>query len=266
MGVQRIGSLWRIYLNSHDNRVKLITKGLEVRGTTVPVYDTNPFTQAKNEHLTRVKMKDIPLSVGDELISQTLEKLKCHVRGEITRQKLRVNGQLTNCLNGDRVCFIDPPPQPLPRQVSIANVFRARLFHVGQPQATSTCSKCMESGHSAFQCTNAVKCRTCLKSGHMSSTCPTSIVDELRNTQPGAEKSHVENSHRESPPFDQAATPSSTCHDPSSKLAGSETGAIPKQGIEQEPTHTRRPRQVDLSEFLRQAKQSTQLMNDDQSQ
>ena len=169
-------------------------------------------------------------------------------------------------VNSQIACFIDPPPQPLPRQVYIANVFRARLFHVGQPQATSTCSKCMESGHSAFQCTNAVKCRTCLKSGHVSSTCPTSFVDELRNTQPGAEKSHVENSHRESPPFDQAATPSSTCHDPSSKPAGSETGAIPKQGIEQESTRTRRPRQVDISEFLRQAKQSTQLMNDDQSQ
>ena len=35
MGVQRICSLWRIYMNSYDNRVKLITKGLEVRAKSI---------------------------------------------------------------------------------------------------------------------------------------------------------------------------------------------------------------------------------------
>ena len=106
-GVQRIGALWRVYLNSHDSRVKLISKGLEIRGVTVPVYDTNPFTQAKNEHLTRVTIKDVPLSVNDELISLTLARMKCQIRGEIMRQKLRVYGHLISCLNGDRVCYIE---------------------------------------------------------------------------------------------------------------------------------------------------------------
>ena len=104
-----IGSLWRIYANSHEARVKLIYNGLVIRNTTIPVYDTNPYTKEKNEHLTRVLIKDIPLLVGDELIKSTLEKLKCQVRSEIIRQKLRVNGELIDCLNGDRVCFVDPP-------------------------------------------------------------------------------------------------------------------------------------------------------------
>lgn len=182
IGIQRIGSLWRIYLNSHEDRVKIITNGLKLRETVIPVYDTNPYTQARNEHLTRVAIKDVPLSVGDELIKQSLEKLKCNIRGDITRQKLRVNGQLINCLNGDRVCFIDPPTQPLPRSITIANLFKARVFHIGQPERQTSCSKCLETGHYTTQCQNAVKCRACKKAGHVSAECPGSDVNtELRN-------------------------------------------------------------------------------------
>ena len=266
MVVQRIGSLWRIYLNSHESRVRLITNGLEVRGITVPVHDTNPFTQSKNEHLTRVTVKDVPLSVGDELISQTLEKLKCRVRGEIVRQKLRVNGQLTGCLNGDRVCFIDPPTQPLPRKVTISNVFRARLFHIGQPQGTSNCSKCMETGHSAFQCTNPVKCRTCLKSGHMSNTCPIPLTDELRNTDSGVRESHAGNPRHDSSLSDRGAASNTTHHASSTEQTSSTTGAKPKQRVESESAQTRKPRQVDIAEFLRRAKQPSQCTNDNKTQ
>ena len=187
-GIQRIGSLWRIYANSHEARVKLISNGLVIRNTTIPVYDTNPYTKEKNEHLTRVLIKDIPLSVGDELIKSTLEKLKCQVRSEIIRQKLRVNGELIgliDCLNGDRVCFIDPPSQPLPRSIVVANLFRARVFHIGQPERVTTCSRCLETGHHSYQCTDSVKCKTCKQTGHISSGCPdkvnTATPTQLRN-------------------------------------------------------------------------------------
>lgn len=185
-GIQRIGSLWRIYVNSHDARVRLIANGLVIRDTTIPVYDTNPFTKARNEHLTRVLIKDIPLSVGDELIKSTLEKMKCEVRGEIIRQKLRVNGELIDCLNGDRVCFIDPPSQPLQRSIVVANLFRARLFHIGQPERVTKCSRCLEDGHHSSQCTNDVRCKSCNKTGHISSSCTdhvnTATPTPLRNT------------------------------------------------------------------------------------
>ena len=36
-GIQRIGSLWRIYLTEHEERVKLIVNDLFLRGVTVPV-------------------------------------------------------------------------------------------------------------------------------------------------------------------------------------------------------------------------------------
>ena len=185
-GVQRIGSLWRIYVNCHDARVRLITTGIVIRNTSIPVYDTNPHTKTKNEHLTRVLIKDVPLSVGDELIKSTLEKMKCQVRGEIIRQKLRVHDELIDCFNGDRVCFIDPPSQPLPRFAVVGNIFRARLFHVGQPERTTTCSRCLEAGHHSSQCKNSVKCKACHKTGHISNDCPDSVntaaSGELRNT------------------------------------------------------------------------------------
>ena len=272
-GVQRIGALWRVYLNSHDSRVKLITNGLELRGVTVPVYDTNPFTQAKNEHLTRVTIRDVPLSVSDELISQTLAKLKCKVRGEIMRQKLRVNGQLTSCLNGDRVCFIEPPSQPLPRQITVGNLFHGKLFHIGQPQSVTKCSKCLADGHSAFQCQNQVKCRTCLKPGHMSSTCPMPIADELRNMHPGTSGTRHDhdgvrpmNTPHNSPPRDQAASADRGRDDPS-RPANSSTGAIPKHAkktVDKEVNReARKPsRQVDISEFLRQAKLTSRHESD----
>lgn len=174
-GVQRIGSLWRIYVNNHDARVRLISHGIVIRNTTIPVYDTNPYTKSANEHLTRITIKDIPLSVSDELLKSTLNRMKYQVRGDVIRQKLRVNGELIDCFNGDRVCYIDPPSQPLPRMIVFANLFRARVFHVGQPERVTTCSRCLENGHHVSQCGNSVKCKNCHKVGHISSACPDSV-------------------------------------------------------------------------------------------
>ena len=182
MGIQRIGSLWRIYLQCQEDRIKLISSGLQFRNTVIPVYDINPYTKT-NDELTRVTIKDIPLSVNDSMIKCELEKMKCEVKGEIIRQKLRVNGQLVNCLNGDRVCYIEPPSQPLPRTIKVANMFRARLFHAGQPEQVKNCSKCLEAGHHASQCRNEIKCKICNQSGHKSVSCQADPNQRLRNNE-----------------------------------------------------------------------------------
>ena len=231
IGIQRIGSLWRIYLNSHDDRVKLITHGLNLRETVISVYDTNPYTQARNEHLTRITIKDVPLSVGDELIKQSLEKLKCNIRGDIIRQKLRVNGQLINCLNGDRVCYIDPQSQPLPRSITIANLFRARLFHIGQPERPTSCSKCLETGHFTSQCVNAVKCRSCKKAGHVSANCPGSDVNKAENRELRKETRPPQSARDSEPPPISKPVPANT-----------KEIAKPKASVAKQPA---------ISEFLR---------------
>lgn len=246
-GIQRIGSLWRIYLSEHDERVKVIVNGLCLRGVNVPVHDMNPFTKARDEHMTRVMIKDVPLSVGDDLIRATLEGMKCKIRGEIVRQQLRVNGQLTNCLNGDRVAYIDPPSQPLPRFLVIANVFRARAFHVGQPderQETRTviCSRCLERGHHASTCSNPVKCRTCKGTGHLSHSCP-------GNT---SQQSHGNADNRAPPPTkdpaDESPANNTPLHESSAPLRNVARGSQDDVG---KSTAGRKTRQIDISDFLR---------------
>ena len=198
-----------------------------IRNATIPVYDTNPYTKSKNEHLTRVLVKDVPLSVGDELIKCTLEIMKCKVRGDVIRQKRRVNNELIDCLNGDRVCYIDPPSQPLPRSIVVANLFRARVFHVGQPESVTTCSKCLETGHHASQCRNGVKCKNCRKTGHISSSCP----DSVNTAPPGVLRNmpadrHARESARTSESRDQAAATSANATSASQQKSDDVTNAL----------------------------------------
>ena len=121
--------------------------------------------------------KDIPLSLNDDVIRAEFEARKYEVKGAIVRQKLWVNGQLTNCFNGDRVVYIRPPSQPLPQKVTFTNTFVARVFHPGQPQTILTCSKCLQTGHHVSTCTNDVRCRRCKQCGHMQNDCPASAPD-----------------------------------------------------------------------------------------
>ena len=244
-GIQRIGSLWRIYLSDHEERVKVIVNGLFIRGATVPVHDVNPYTKTKDEHMTRVLIKDVPLSVGDDQIKATLQTMKYTVRGDITRQQLRVGGKLTSCLNGDRIVYIDPPSQPLPRFLVISNVFRARAFHAGQPEKRDsvivTCSKCLESGHHASTCQNEVKCRSCKQSGHYSYTCnATSATSQIVDN--GAAQP------TDTPANDSSASPTGQAADNAQRETLRKTEGDPQKDVS---TRVRIPRQVDISDFLK---------------
>ena len=244
-GIQRIGSLWRIYLSNHEERVKVIVNGLFIRGATVPVHDVNPYTKAKDEHLTRVLIKDVPLSVGDDQIRTTLQTMKYTVRGEITRQQLRVGGQLTNCLNGDRIVYIDPPSQPLPRFLTVATLFRARAFHAGQPEkrdtVNATCSKCLDSGHHASTCPNQVKCRICKQSGHYGYQCNASS-----NTSQNVDNGTAEPTG--TPTNDSPASPTRQTADNTRREALRKPEGDPQKDGN---TRVRRPRQADISDFLK---------------
>ena len=189
-GIQQIRRLWRIYLNSQTDRVKLISNGLALRGAIVPVYDLNPFTKSRDENLTRVVIKDIPLSFSDDAIRAQLQAMKYEIQGDIYRQKLRVNGQLINCLNGDRMLYISPPTQPLPRKLLFGNLFMARIYHPGQPEHTGggqvTCSRCLEFGHHVSRCSNDVRCQVCKQTGHMKNECPENRQALRNNLTPDA--------------------------------------------------------------------------------
>ena len=104
VGVHKVRGLWRIYIDSKEARVALISEGLVLRGAKTNVYDKNPYLN-ENEEFLKLSVKDVPLSVNDELIVREIEGWKYTVRGKVIRQRLRVNGQLINCLNGGQSCL-----------------------------------------------------------------------------------------------------------------------------------------------------------------
>ena len=270
-GIQRIGALWRLYLSEREDRVKLIINGLCIHGVNVAVHDQNPYTKAKDEYMTRVLIKDLPLSVGDDIIKSKLESMKCTVRGDITRQQLRVGGRLTNCLNGDRIVYIDPPSKPLPRFLVIGNAFRTRVFHAGQPEKRDSvvvCSKCLDSGHHASTCQNRVKCRSCKQPGHYSHSCPATDTTHGRDHELDADNR---------PPLDKFTSDSAgnDKHDGLRNIAAQ--GAQPEDGSSAEnngarsrvndtgipqddvSTRVKQSRQAGISEFLRSKVPNTGL-------
>ena len=173
-GVQRIGGLWRLYIENQDTRMKLITNGVNMRNANVAVYDTNPFLTNGKENSLRLLIKDIPLSAHESLIIDELERMKYKVMGSVIYQRLRVDGQLTDCLTGDRVVYIEQPPTPLPRNMNFG-LFKAKVFHFGQVPATTrstvVCSKCLSEGHHRSQCSSPVICRRCKQPGHIQQEC-----------------------------------------------------------------------------------------------
>ena len=138
-----------------------------MRNVCVAVYDSNPFL-VHGEDTLRLRIKDIPLSASDTLITDELESRKCKPIGKIIHDRLRVDGKLTDCLTGDRIVYIERPKQSLPRSITFG-LFHGRVFHPGQqPDDSSnvTCSKCLVTGHHRSKCTQDVKCKLCHKSGH----------------------------------------------------------------------------------------------------
>lgn len=186
-GVQKIGGLWRLYIESHNSRIKLITNGTNMRNANIAVHDTNPFLSTGKENSICVLIKDIPLSAHDTLIIDELVRMKCKVTGSVIYQRLRIDGNLTDCFTGDRVVYIEQPQKPLPRLMNFG-IYKGKVFHfsqiapVSRSNSTVVCSKCQIEGHHRSQCSNPVVCRQCKQPGHLQIQCtletpPTSHIE-----------------------------------------------------------------------------------------
>lgn len=174
LGVQRIrGGLWRLYTASNEDRVKLLSNGISLRNKTVVLKGSNPYKNDNGENL-KLRVCDLPLSADDSIITQTLIMKNYEIVGDVTKEKLRVDGKLTNCNTGDRFVYIKRPSEPLHRELQ-AGRFKVRVYHYGQTTIRSsepaTCGKCL-GDHSTVGCTNDWVCRGCKSSGHKILDCP----------------------------------------------------------------------------------------------
>ncbi|CAG2233758.1 CNBP [Mytilus edulis] len=182
-GLQRVRGMWRLYFDNHEDREKMLTNGIVIRKKLIQTYARNPMV-ANNENPSNiwVRVKNIPCSADDGQIQRALEEKNCIVH-KINRERLRVDGRLTNCQTGDRFAICDPIPTPLPKTLLIGK-YRAIVLHKGQEdtQKAVKCNKCLQEGHKLFECPNDWVCRTCGGSGHKSNYCTTCPNDWLCQT------------------------------------------------------------------------------------
>ena len=177
-GIQRVRSMWRIYMDNEIDRLTLITSGVTMRGRHVGFHTQNRRNPARQRpDTTRIRVKGVPLSADDGQIRRTLEVMIKVRDGEILhmyREQLRVDGRLTGCETGDRIIISKTLTSPMLKAVKIGR-YNAYISHQGQPQQTRpevVCHKCLEPGHFIFNCENEWKCRRCKQTGHKQINCP----------------------------------------------------------------------------------------------
>ncbi|CAG2255778.1 unnamed protein product [Mytilus edulis] len=177
--LQRVRGMWRVYTQGEDDRSKLLISGIVVRDRLVNFYSQNPrFQGSVNPDHVKIRVKDIPCSADDGQITYFLENAGCKIH-RYFRERIRVDGLITNCLSGDRIFYCEPMEHYFPRQVTIGN-YRATILHKGQPTKNRddiVCKKCLEKGHFISNCPNDWTCNICKKSGHKQSECEEPFSD-----------------------------------------------------------------------------------------
>ncbi|KAK3085708.1 hypothetical protein FSP39_007598 [Pinctada imbricata] len=176
-GIQRVRSLWRIYVEEESARTALLTNSFILRGRSFPIYSTNPGRPYQDADTTFVRVKNVPLSAEDGQIKRAISIRTTGNIINMYREKLRVDGKLTNCETGDRVLIVEHLTSPLPSSIEIGR-YRALVHHKGQPNTKAKCSKCLQTGHLSKDCVNELVCRGCGETGHKESECPVPFTDD----------------------------------------------------------------------------------------
>ena len=148
---QRIGAVWRIHGSTYEVRAKLVSKKLLVRGLSVPIYSQNPLSyRDKNGQeipSTRLSIDGVPVSIATVDLEGYLLKAGAKLRSPITWERVKYsNGQLSRCHSGRRFVWIDLPPSPLPKVITIGTI-NAFLYYREQPKTGIICFRCKLEGH-----------------------------------------------------------------------------------------------------------------------
>jgi hypothetical protein len=128
--------MWRIYMDNEEDRLSLLVQGLVLRCRQIPLHAQNPYNPGRTQPDTiRIKVKNVPLSADDEQIHRALTLEGCEIQG-LFRERLRVDGRLTNCETGDILIISKTLQNPIPRKLQIGK-YCALVFHSGQPEFSS---------------------------------------------------------------------------------------------------------------------------------
>lgn len=241
-GAQRIGSLWRIYPRSRDNRQKLLLQGLVLRGVQVAVKSRNPFlvrapqgSDIVGDHMadqppsTKLVISNIPLSYSDNDILLAVNNLGVTALSKLISERDRdEQGKLTHWKTGRRFMYIALPKTPLPKTLEVGP-FKASLFHKEQKtadrQRAATCRNCLQTGHLAADCSAPVKCRQCFKDGHKAGDPVCSLTPESPNV-PSRQTGNSESLHADAQENNNSEQTLTQTHPPPPKQNGSKDKSV----------------------------------------
>lgn len=185
IGCQRIGGLWRIYVSSVEDRIKLITKRLTIRNQLVNVYSDNPFRtgiQSPEEEIVRLTIKGIPLSKDNSGLEVFLQHYDVETTRPIQYAQIRnpVTKELTDAYSGDRIVYAKPLTKHIPRNCYIGNT-KVIIYYDGQevPKRDMLCTNCYSTEHYRSKCSSPTACKSCRKPGH---TLGDDVCDATRAT------------------------------------------------------------------------------------
>ncbi|KAK3103274.1 hypothetical protein FSP39_018087 [Pinctada imbricata] len=128
--IQRVNKFWRIYLDNDGSRDEILSKGIVLRDRTMPIYNTNPGRPYLQDNSIRIRIKNIPLSADDGQIHRALTLRKCEIT-TMYREKLRVDGKLTNCETGDRIAIVKAIVTHIPTSIEIGR-YRAVIHYISE--------------------------------------------------------------------------------------------------------------------------------------
>ena len=148
-GLQKINSVWRVYLKDRQVRLELCVKPLSINGHQVTLLDQNPnvtfsgsgISAQKKDKLT---IKNLPLSVSNEEVVKFLKENNIVLASAVRYGMIRdEGGLLTSYKSEDRYVYVNPFEPPLPKQQDIG-IFKCLVLHHGK---MFQCKACGEYGH-----------------------------------------------------------------------------------------------------------------------
>ena len=121
--VQKINGVWRLSVNNPKARLEILRRGFTVRNHSVSVLNENPYLIGGEETI-QIIISNIPSSVADEEIKHSLrmEGLKIGTRFRYEQYR-DSNKKMISVKTGRRFINIAPPQKPLPKKITVANIF-----------------------------------------------------------------------------------------------------------------------------------------------
>ncbi|KAK3083142.1 hypothetical protein FSP39_015055 [Pinctada imbricata] len=146
-GIERTGKLWRLHVETNDDRNTLLTSGINIRSKHVSLMPENPRKKRRRrDTTTTLKVFDVPLSVDDQRIKGSIEREGCVVL-DLYREKLKVKtgrenlpSSSTNCDTGTRIIIVRKLKSHLPRILSVGK-HTASIRYDGQPNYEGALSR-----------------------------------------------------------------------------------------------------------------------------